>query len=459
MLRNLFSSFRNEAAHEAGKLAGQGAKKVAVAPVEKKVVQALGKDVRVGAPVAKSALTRTPPNRVSSAAEMQHAYQAANRKLVGKYPTLDVVLKDPDAFIATMKARFEAQKKLTPATPYKFDFSEYGMPVVKTWVADLEGEVAKVTAVAAKLKPGTAAHAEAQQVLAHLGDLQKEVAGHIKAGKIDYQRMQELAYYLPGAMGRYDKAALPLRDRVLLKADEVLMGDKVVPIAEERARFARNQVSIWDGPARVKAMTAAEPLYSRNFMNPNQLEMLVLPTNEPLGREVFMRLQGYDIYLAGVTKDPIAADGFVRPSRIFRLHDDRHNSLIHAYHKRYQAENKLSPAQYEKMLKQMDVWREDLKAATKDIPDPELKSAVKFWEFNFHHDRGFQMVPSSFLPETQVKGHVPMALYVMGLLSGQKETIMAGFSKPKRTMDKAYSWLRTFWMERLPAEKAIIAGK
>jgi hypothetical protein len=79
-----------------------------------------------------------------------------------------------------------------------------------------------------------------------------------------------------------------------------------------------------------------------------------------------------------------------------------------------------------------------------------MRYAIGFIQFNYHHDRGLPLVPSSYLPEKI--DDVPRLLYMMLKASGQQ----TGFDNPKETMQEAYTWLRNFWMERLPEEKSLL---
>ena len=404
----------------------------------------------------------------ATAAQASSAYRAANQKVSGKYPTLDVVLKDPDAYIADLKSRFAAQKALDPAHPYQFDFSDYGVPVLKQWSGLLRHETTKVAGQIARhrtLSLSASALAERQGTLEHLGDLQREVDGHVQSGHIDYQRMQELAYFTSRAMGRFDTSeVLSLKDRLLLKIDRSLEGHQDTPIAEERARYKADQTGVFEAKSLDPGFQTTEGAYKKGFTNPQSLDMIVLPTSEALGTDVFRRLSGYDIFLEGVTSDPIAADGFVRPSSDFMVHDMRHNSAIYYWHDKYAADHQLSAGQVDQLRKQEDVWRQQLDSAENAIDDPQLKAAVKMLDFNYHHDRGFPMLPSSFQNPTLDHATIPYLLHRMLKISGQidsnaYEGSLPHFDAPYHTIEKAYAWLRAFWLPRSPQEQAIVAAK
>lgn len=64
-------------------------------------------------------------------------YKERNAILAKRYPQLDFVFKDPEAFVAVMKSRFEQQKTITPEDPRLFNFPE-AAPTMKEIRADLE---------------------------------------------------------------------------------------------------------------------------------------------------------------------------------------------------------------------------------------------------------------------------------------------------------------------------------
>ncbi len=394
---------------------------------------------------------------VGATAKQQKVYAEANAKLVGKYPTLDVVLKDPDAFIASVKTRFAEQRSVDPAHPYRFDFSDYGLPVLKGFEKDLGAELEKVRSQLERLPKGdTAAIAEHELGIHHLQTLKAEVAGHLKGGKIDYERLQELSYFSARAMGHFDEGDLSLKDRAFLVVDRFLQGHKHVTMAEEVKLFESRQMTIFEAnPGVGSGFRKVQKPFVDAFANTSELKLISLPTSEPLGTDVFMRLAQYDLFLMGVTQEPVAADGFVRPGSDFYVHDARHNSAIFGKRLAYEAEHRMTEPQIRQLQKQIDVWRAELADKLAEVKDPQLKSAIEFFEFNFHHDRGFPMVPSSY--EVKKNDYVPKLLYAMLKASGQDGG--ANFDAPSKTLAKAFDFLRTFWLERLPQEQAILNAK
>ena len=101
-------------------------------------------------------------------------------------------------------------------------------------------------------------------------------------------------------------------------------------------------------------------------------------------------------------------------------------------------------AQVQKLEKRIDLWKTELDAARAAIPDKQLRWAIGFVMFNYHHDRGFPMVPSSYTSD-EATHQVPQLLYMMLKLSNQP----VGFDKPQATLAKAQEWLNAFWAQRL----------
>lgn len=404
------------------------------------------------------------PEALRVTADEMAAYKAQNDKLAAKYPSLALVLKDPDAFRDSTKAKFAAQKMAAPENPYGFDFSDYGLPVMQDFQKALEAEIDKVEGALKELNDGEwswvpsflsghdAAVKEHETGLALLNALKTEVEGHLEKGSIDYKRTQELGFFVARALGHFDMDQIGLRDRTLLKADRYMQGYESLSIEEELARYKANDFSVFQKESPVEGFKLVHQSFEDAFFNPDAMEMVSLPTCEHLGPGVFMRMSSYDMFVMGVAAEPEAADGFVRPGGDFWLHDVRHSSSIFGKRKMYEMEHGLSELQQHKLQKKIDLWKTELNAERKKVPSKELRYAIGFFMFNYHHDRGLPMVPSSYHKEKV--DHVPRLLYAMLQVSDQP----IGFEKPMETLTAAYDWLQDFWLSRLPEEQAIIDG-
>jgi hypothetical protein len=373
------------------------------------------------------------------------AYEAANRALVGKYPTLDVVLKDPDRFVADMSARFDAQKKLTPTNPYAFDYSDYGLPVMKGISAAVEKEIAEV-------EKGTDHPAERAKGVAYLKELKADIDGHLSTGEISYRRTQELSYFVSEALGHFDHRRETAMQRAFLVIDRYLDGYTAKSLDQQIDNYHRNAFSVFDTrAAKSSGLDEFHDTFDKAFFSTDKLELISLPTMEPLNDDIFFRLNAYNLFPVGVAADPIAADGFVRPGGDFWVHDLRHSSDMFARRKVYESEHHMSEPQIRKLQKRIDVWRTELLGAIEKLPDKNLRGAVVFQAFNYHHDRGRPMVPSSFLPEKV--DYTPKLLAMMQNVAGQDK----GF-KGQRYVQESYQWLRQFWLPKLDEERAILGA-
>jgi hypothetical protein len=325
----------------------------------------------------------------------------------------------------------------------------------------IDAEIAKIEGQLAARRPWAPwrawSVADRTETIAHLKDLRAAIRRPLAAGKVDYHRMLELGYYVSRAMGRYDMRQLNVRDKVMLAVDRALQGHRTSSIAAERAGFKAGEMSVFDAMSPVAGFRSSMGPFEKAYLNPDKLEMITLPTSEALGTDVFMRLSNHPIFLVGVTQQPIAADGFVRPSADFWLHDIRHNSAIFATHQAYAKRNGLTPEAAAKLSKQIDVWRQDLLAAQAKIAAPELKKAVRFFEFNYHHDRGYPLVPSSYTDAPANPERLANLLHRTLKLADQRmEDDMNVFANPKATIHRAFEWLHGFWSARLPEERALL---
>lgn len=388
----------------------------------------------------------------------QAAHAALNAKVIKKYPHLAPVLKDPDAFMASMRGRFEAQKQIPGADPYAFDFSEWGVPALEGLSRSIAEKTAELDPFLARLLPTRDKGVEEHiQVAGLLDEMKRDIDGLLEQQKsgepLPYRRVQELSFYVARTIGLVDVPKMGLRDRFFLEVDRYLQGFQKGTFETEATRYRENDFSVFQKTSPVDGFRNAAGTFEGAFFNPERLEMLALPTIDELGAEPFTRLAPYNIFILGVTKDPAAADGFVRPGGDFYIHDLRHSSAIFHRRRAYETEHGLEQPQIDKLAKRADLWKVELDAARGQIPDKQLRWAIGFVMFNFHHDRGFPMVPSSYEQDTAVD-MVPKLLYAMLKMSGQP----VGFDKPQQTLEKAMDWLQAFWEPRREQEQAILAG-
>lgn len=405
----------------------------------------------------------TVPSHLSISAEERAAYDANNAEMAAKYPGMAVVLKDPDAFLAQTRERFNQQKAVNPEDPYSFDFSEYGIPFLGKLAPALDKEIAEVQSALTKLDgdqycfpgwmTGRGMEIEDHKLgVAFLNDLKNEVAGHLDGGKISYRRLQEVSHFASHALGHFDHGKLSLGQKIFLEVDRHIEGHEDVTIKTQYDRYKANDFTVFQAKAGSKGYARVEDRYVAGFENKEQLELINLPCMEELENDIFDRMMNHQIYIGGVTGDPIPADGFVRPGGDFWLHDIRHNSGIFVERKDYIERNNLDDNQVAKLDKRGELWYRELKEELAKLDDKPLKGAAEMVSFNFHHDRGHLMVPSNYLKDGA--GPVPRALYAALRLSGQGEVYGVGKDMPN--LDVAHAWLQNFWLARLDQELEIL---
>ncbi len=441
-------------------------------------------------PKLMKALRFETPAELSISPAEQKAYELNNAEMAMKYPGLALVLKDPDAFLAKMSERFEEQKKLTPNDPYSFDFKEYGLPFLKTLGDKIGGKIEALKAEQEKLQNtfflSPAAIGRTERIkergvwscnpfpafppaqigrterikergvgIEFLQALKAESDKLAQGGEVSYKRIQEIGHFAAYALGHFDHEKLSLGQRAFLEIDRHIEGHEDVTIQEQFRRYQNNEFTVFQGKAGSKGYDRVEKQYVDGFQNPDKLEMLNLPSMDELGGDIFMRMMNHPIYIAGVTDNPIPADGFVRPGGDFFLHDVRHNSGIFVERKDYIERNQMTPEQVKKMDKRGELWYREYKDAVENISDPGLKGSVELVGFNFHHDRGHLMMPSNYLKDGA--GPVPRALYVALKVSGQGKEY--GVDKGLPNLNRGHEWLQNFFLSRLDQEIEILGRK
>lgn len=389
------------------------------------------------------------------------AYDAQNElmmKRYGKYPEMALVVRDPDAFIANVKARFEAQKAITPDDPYQFDFSDYGMPVLADMHDALKRKLEKVEHDAKAhddgwhLLGGGRKAREFEVGQAFLRDLIDDVGAMRERGRISYRRLQEVSHFATNAMGYFD--TVTPYERMVLPIDDYIEGHVGHTIEELHHQYRRNSgFTIFEGHALMPTVDSHGPPFERDIFDKKELKLINLPTMRPLGPSIFMRFLPYPVYFKGIGENPIPAEGFVREGGRFALHDDRHNSSIYDYRRAYIETNKLSEAQVAKLQKSMDLWHWEMDQAANTVQDKELRAAIALTTFSHHHDSGHPYVPSRYV--TGMKNGTLWLTYAMKEMAGQKN----GFSRPFTNLPNAEVWLREFWTRRYPSERAIIDAR
>lgn len=386
--------------------------------------------------------------------------ESLNELMTKRYPQLEQLLQNPNSFFETYRQRFHAQKEVTPEHPYRFDFSEMGLPLVRDIDKYLEVKIDSVTKELAEFQAQRASrHSLSRLVrskfdnkkqknletyIEYLKALRGESQEILEAGSVSYERIVEFSYFYNRAAGRFDTNKYPIKDRLLLITDRLLEGYKPLSIAEEYQLYKNRDFGVFQMKSAYKGYRDAEKIFAQDFKAQDDLKQLWIPTNAALGNSVLMRLMNTKIHLVGVTDAPIWADGYNRPAGDFWMHDVRHESFKYYEAQNYIEKNQLTDAQFERMKQKMDDWLVELNTETAKIEDVNLKKAVALTTFNFHHDAGFPLIPTMFL----TKKNTTKNLYTMYVVSGHGTY----FDNPWKNLDRADAWLKDFWSKRVEQE-------
>ncbi|MDG0817634.1 hypothetical protein [Bdellovibrio svalbardensis] len=388
--------------------------------------------------------------------------QELNELMVKRYPQLTSILKDPNAYFEKYRERFNEQKKKTPESPFSFDFSEMGLPLVQDINGYLSAKIETVQKDLTALKEKRDGHNKLVKIvrtpfdkskqnqlelyLKYLGELKAESAEILAKGSVSYRHLVEFSYFYSRAIGRFDTKSYPLKDRFLLYTDRLLEGYKPLSLSKEYEMYKSREFGVFQLHSKYSGYKAAEKDFESAFANKEELKSLWIPTNASIGNSVLMRLMNTRLHLVGVTDAPIWADGYNRPAGDFWMHDVRHESFKFYEVQRYLEKNDLSAEQFVNMQRKMDDWLVELNRETAKIEDPDLKKAVSLTSFNFHHDAGFPLIPSMYL--AQERYQPVRSLYTMHIISGHGVT----FKDPWNNLDKAEVWLKDFWRQRIDQE-------
>jgi len=388
------------------------------------------------------------------------ASRELGKPLLARYPGLERLIRQPDRFMRTMKGRFAAQRRKDPSHPYAFDYTEVGMPVLMEIRDNLQARLPSLeqaagrqqTKLGSRLLPKLTQRRKRQLEVGieYLKALEAEVSAALEDGRVTYQDTYELCYFFSRAIGHFDIGSLSWRDRLLLPIDRKLLGYKQLPIEREYEQYRERRFTVFQNDSRNQSIQRDSVYFEQAFGNQRTLETLFVPTTYSLGSDILTRLVNHDIYLMEITFKPVSADGFTRPSGDFLNHDLRHAAQIYAKRKDYEQD---LPARTRKQLRgKMDVWNHEVQKQMALVADPELRAAIKFFYFSYHHDRGYPMVPTSYLlPKSD---NVANLKYLMKRMSNQP----VSFRQPRKNLERAYSWLREFWLAHLDEETAIVAG-
>lgn len=174
-------------------------------------------------------------------------------------------------------------------------------------------------------------------------------------------------------------------------------GKKHIPLAEVLIVLREKQEpNFFPRPSTDRDFRVATNLFEEDSRDNHELKVLIIPTTERLGMNPLYQLLSHDIFLIEVTKSPIAADGIVRPSDYFFLHDLRHSALIYVKLKKYFEINEVNSDQRQALTELSDFVLNQFVERLEKMDDNDLKKALIYSAFSFHHGQGLTLLPSSF---------------------------------------------------------------
>ena len=370
-----------------------------------------------------------------------------NAQMVQRYPTIKYIVENPDQFVFNMRARFEAQKLKTPNEPYQFDYSEIGIPLIKDITTDLNTFLAELNA-----KQVLEKSSETTILIDYSLMLLQEANQYLNQGNISYRNTIEFSYFYSRMRGQLEtRKQSPLLRFYLFIDRTILNGHHPKSARQEFKLYKQRKFKVINGTGFSPGFIEAAGPFEKAVFNPDKLETVWVPSNAPLGPSIFMRLLSRDINFIGVTSEPVLADGILRPSGDFWIHDVRHESVKYFLLKDYHLKKELTKMQAHQLTTKIDKWLVEINNAVATVHDKELKEAIKLLIFSYHHDRGFPLIPSVYLtPNKQVL--YTNILYFMQKTAGEK----VKFTKPLKNLKAADRWLKDFWLERIEEEKTFL---
>ncbi|AZZ38006.1 hypothetical protein CIK05_14740 [Bdellovibrio sp. qaytius] len=380
-----------------------------------------------------------------------------NQQMAQRYPSIKFVVENPDQFVINMRERFETQKIKSPNDPYTFDYSELGLPLVKDVQIDLMNWMAELNQNYKDLKDKKSPFDlfkihETKTLLDYSQALIQEAGIYTQDNKINYKQSIEFAYFYTRIRGKLDtRKQSPLLRFYLFFDRTILNGHHPKSAKQEFQMYKDRKFSVFIGKGFSPGFREAAIPFERALFNPEKLETIWIPSNAALGPSIFMRLLSRNINFIGVTSTPILADGILRPSSDFWIHDIRHESVKYFLFKEYQFKKDLTEAQTQKLALLIDKWLVEQNIAVSLIDDKELRAAVKLLIFSYHHDRGFPLIPSVYLTPNNQKLYTNI-LYTMQRTAGEK----VAFTQPIENLNAADKWLKEFWLNHIEEEKAFL---
>ncbi len=408
------------------------------------------------------------PEKLSSELQkkLDANYEARNEILAKRYPQLEFVFKDPEAFVSSMKQRFDAQKKITPEDPRVFNFPE-AAPTMKELRSDLEKfrlelvsqlQLQKRTLINQLTHTTLGKRSEQVETitktLQYVKQLQSDIDTMISVNNFPYRDTVYTLYYYSRIRGIFQFKELGTYYQIAKYIDMWMHGYRRLNVDNELRLYESKESPILQvRSAKIShEFRVAELPFRDAFERKDTLEYVVVPSIHALGSSALMHVLPHKIHIFGATNTPIEADGFKRPGGLFWMHDVRHESDRYMKISAYKKAQNLTASQEKTLSLLMHQWHSDFLQLKKSTTDEDVKEALEHYHFYTHHDVGVPLIPSMFLNHHKDGIAVYYTFLWHKKNAGQTPKFKNWFENTK----KAQAILTQFWQERLPLEKQLL---
>lgn len=377
-------------------------------------------------------------------------------QLAAKYPAMRRILLDPKGFVATMRARFNAEKQ-AGRDPLGFDYSDVSREHLATAiahidrrVAQLEREQARVRALRSWRLDRGFLQSELDWNLIWLGDMRDEAMGYLSTGQITYRQSVEFFNFLERSLGHYQIYQSSLRERLFILVNRRYLGYWQSLAHKEYITYRERRLRTFSATPLAQGFKWASTRYARDFAKAEELVTLLVPAPYALDRNILMRLMPHKIGLIGLIDGTLAGDGLVFTAGDMGSHDRLHDAGKYAQLQRFMEIFRVSPTDVEVLEAKQEEWDLQLLTEQRLITDANLRAAVETVAFIHHHDRGFPLSPYLWFNTPQRFKMYELVLAIM--ITGQK----VGFDDVAKNLGRAVDWLNVFWRARQAEEEVLL---
>ncbi len=392
-------------------------------------------------------------------------------------PEVGIVVNNPDAFKAEINRRFREQKEAHPSAPLAFDFSEIGMIEIPVMLEKIEKKMevfedkkARLTTFTGQMRAifggaevprlrdiffPSKLRREFELAIQYLRELNDILERHASDGRVAYDEFIALSHYYVRVMGLFDTFEMSFQDRASLILERRIQGYKDFDMRIELDKFRGRNFEFVNRDSFLESYQESRAVFEGAYYAPQKMDELpyiLVPSHGHFGIDIFQFLMSKDIYLLGMTDEPIRADGFLRPAGLFMLHDYMHSALMWHWQRKWMQENGINEEQWARLSQASDMWQVQLKEHLLAIEDPQMRRTARRLAFNIHHEQGFPLMPSVFLTETKVN-FTTRQLYFMEWIGGETPWT---YKTMVRELDEAFEIVKDFWLSKLDEERAIL---